>query len=62
MTNPGVYCLRTNELTGDETTLWQTCIMLIGLESVFRGLKSELGYDQFCPRRRPFIVFDDAIC
>ena len=43
MTNPGVYCLRTNELTWDETTLWQTYIMLTDLESVFRSLKSELG-------------------
>ena len=24
MTHPGVYCLRTNELTWDEATLWQT--------------------------------------
>jgi len=43
MTNPGVYCLRTNELTWDETTLWQTYTMLTDLESVFRSLKSELG-------------------
>lgn len=43
MTNPGVYCLRTNELTWNETTLWQTYIMLTDLESVFRSLKSELG-------------------
>jgi len=43
MTNPGVYCLRTNELSWDETTLWQTYTMLTDLESVFRSLKSELG-------------------
>lgn len=43
MTNPGVYCLRTNELSWDEKTLWQTYIMLTDLESVFRSLKSELG-------------------
>ena len=42
MTNPGVYCLRTNELSWDETTLWQTYTMLTDLESVFRSLKSEL--------------------
>jgi len=43
MTNPGVYCLRSNELSWDEKTLWQTYIMLTDLESVFRSLKSELG-------------------
>jgi hypothetical protein len=43
MTNPVVYCLRTNELTWDKTILWQTYIMLTDLESVFRSLKSELG-------------------
>lgn len=43
MTNPGVYCLRTNELTWDESALWKTYIMLTDLESVFRSLKSELG-------------------
>jgi len=43
LTNPGVYCLRTNELSWDEKTLWQTYTMLTDLESVFRSLKSELG-------------------
>ena len=43
LTHPGVYCLRTNELTWDETTLWQTYTMLTDLEAVFRSLKSELG-------------------
>jgi transposase len=43
LTHPGVYCLRTNELTWDETTLWQTYTMLTDLEAVFRCLKSELG-------------------
>lgn len=43
LTHPGVYCLRTNELTWDETTLWQTYTMLNDLEAVFRSLKSELG-------------------
>jgi len=43
LTHPGVYCLRTNELNWDETTLWQTYIMLTDLEAVFRSLKSELG-------------------
>ena len=43
LTHPGVYCLRTNELTMDEATLWHTYSMLTDLESVFRCLKSELG-------------------
>ena len=43
VTHPGVYCLRTNELTWDEATLWQTYTMLTDLEAVFRCLKSELG-------------------
>jgi len=43
MTNPGVYCLRSNELSWDEKTLWKTYTMLTDLESVFRSLKSELG-------------------
>jgi hypothetical protein len=42
-THPGVYCLRTNELTWDEERLWRTYTMLTDLESVFRSLKSELG-------------------
>ncbi len=43
LTHPGVYCLRTNELSWDEDTLWQTYTMLTDLEAVFRSLKSELG-------------------
>jgi len=43
LTHPGVYCLRTNELSWDEATLWRTYIMLTDLEAVFRSLKSELG-------------------
>ena len=42
-THPGVYCLRSNELTWDEERLWRTYTMLTDLESVFRSLKSELG-------------------
>ncbi len=42
-THPGVYCLRSNELTWDEEKLWRTYTMLTDLESVFRSLKSELG-------------------
>lgn len=43
LTHPGVYCLRTNELDWDETTLWHTYTLLTDLEAVFRSLKSELG-------------------
>ena len=43
LTHPGVYCLRTNELTWDAAKLWQTYTMLTDLEAVFRSLKSELG-------------------
>lgn len=43
LTHPGVYCLRTNEVTWDEAKLWRTYTMLTDLEAVFRSLKSELG-------------------
>jgi transposase len=39
----GVYCLRTNQDSWDEKTLWHTYTMLTDLEAVFRSLKSELG-------------------
>lgn len=42
-THPGVYCLRTDQSTWDESTLWHTYTMLTDLEAVFRSLKSELG-------------------
>ena len=42
-THPGVYCLRSNEMTWNEERLWRTYTMLTDLESVFRSLKSELG-------------------
>ena len=42
-THPGVYCLRTNLIDWDETTLWRTYTLLTDLEAVFRSLKSELG-------------------
>lgn len=41
--HPGVYCLRSNELSWDAEKLWRTYTMLTDLESVFRSLKSELG-------------------
>ena len=43
LTDPGVYCLRTNELTWEAEMLWRTYILLTDLEAVFRSLKSELG-------------------
>jgi transposase len=43
LTHPGVYCLRSNDLSLDEKTMWETYCMLTGLEAVFRSLKSELG-------------------
>lgn len=42
-TLPGVYCLRSNHIEWDETTLWHTYILLTNLEAVLRSLKSELG-------------------
>jgi hypothetical protein len=39
----GIYCLRTNNQTMDEKTLWKTYTTLTDLESVFKSLKSELG-------------------
>jgi hypothetical protein len=43
LTDPGVYCLRSNELSWDAPTLWRTYMTLTDLEAVFRSLKSELG-------------------
>jgi hypothetical protein len=43
LTHPGVYCLRTHELTWDAERLWRTYTLLTDLEAVFRSLKSELG-------------------
>ena len=42
-THPGVYKLRTTQITWDDETLWRTYTLLTDLESVFRSLKSELG-------------------
>ena len=42
-TDPGIYCLRSNETTWDEATLWRTYTLLTDVEAVFRSLKSELG-------------------
>jgi len=43
LTQPGVYCLRSNETRWDSEQLWRTYIMLTDLEAVFRSFKSELG-------------------
>jgi len=43
LTNPGIYCLRSNEIDWDAETFWRTYMMLTDLEAVFRSLKSELG-------------------
>ncbi len=43
LTDPGVYCLRSNELSWDAGQLWRTYMMLTDLEAVFRSLKGELG-------------------
>ena len=43
LTDPGVYCLRSNELSWDAEKLWRTYMTLTDLESVFRSLKGELG-------------------
>ncbi len=43
MSDPGVYCLRSNETSWTPEQLWRTYITLTDLEAVFRSLKSELG-------------------
>jgi hypothetical protein len=43
VTDPGVYCLRSNETSWTPEQMWRTYIMLTDLEAVFRSLKSELG-------------------
>jgi transposase len=43
VTHPGVYCIKTNDLSLGAEELWKTYTMLTDLESVFRSLKSELG-------------------
>lgn len=43
LTDPGIYCLKSNELTWDAERLWRTYVTLTDLEAVFRSLKGELG-------------------
>lgn len=43
LTDPGVYCLRSNVTDWDEERMWRSYMMLTDLEAVFRSLKSELG-------------------
>jgi transposase len=42
-THPGVYIIRTNDMSLNEEELWKTYSMLTDVEAVFRSLKSELG-------------------
>ena len=43
MSDPGVYCLRSNETSWTPEQMWRTYVTLTDLEAVFRSLKSELG-------------------
>jgi transposase len=43
MSDPGVYCLRSNETSWTPEQLWRTYVTLTDIEAVFRSLKSELG-------------------
>jgi transposase len=43
VSDPGVYCLRSNEMSWTAEQMWRTYVMLTDLEAVFRSLKSELG-------------------
>jgi transposase len=43
LTKPGVYCLKTNNLSISAEDMWRTYIQLTDIEAVFRSLKSELG-------------------
>jgi len=40
LTDPGIYCLRSNEVNWDSEQMWRTYTMLTDLEAVFRSLKS----------------------
>ena len=43
LTDPGVYCLRSNETGWGEEALWRTYRMLTDLEAVFRSFKPVLS-------------------
>jgi hypothetical protein len=43
LTDPGVYCLRSNETGWGEEALWRTYMMLTDLEAVFRSFKPVLS-------------------
>jgi len=53
LSQPGVYCLATNETAWDEQTLWRTYTTLTDLEAVFRSLKSELGLRPIYHHKEP---------
>ena len=44
VTHPGVYSLRSNIPDWDGPAMWRTYMTLTEVESVFRCLKSELGF------------------
>jgi hypothetical protein len=41
--DPGVYCIRTNQVELDNNQIWQTYRMLNDIEAAFRILKTDLG-------------------
>ncbi|MDR3157658.1 MAG: IS1634 family transposase [Zoogloeaceae bacterium] len=43
MEQPGVYCIRSNNLSVSAEEMWRTYSQLTDIEAVFRSLKSELG-------------------
>ncbi len=50
-TDPGVYCLRSNQTDWDPATLWRTDVTPTDLEAVFCSLKSELGLGSIYHRK-----------
>ena len=51
MSHPGVYKLRSNDLSLESAAMWRTYTTLTDVESVFRSLKSELGLRPIYHRR-----------
>ncbi|MDR2339795.1 MAG: IS1634 family transposase [Deltaproteobacteria bacterium] len=52
LSHPGVYCLRTNDLSLNAEEVWRTYMRLTKVESVFRCLKSELGLRPIFHRKK----------
>jgi len=42
-THPGVYCLKTNDMSLSQDKIWHAYKRLTEIESVFKSMKSELG-------------------